>query len=540
MFTYPTEAFKLKKIFFPIFAFLASILFYSCAQVVSPSGGQKDVEPPRVLWSSPEMQSTHFKAEIIEIQFDEYIQFRDFKEQFLVSPPLPTAADVEIRSKKIIIEINDSLKKNTTYLFNFGNSIVDINEGNVLENYKYVFSTGNEIDSLSLNGVVADAYSLKTEKGILLMLYDEFYDSIPYLSIPSYTSRSDENGNFSISNIKKGKYKLFALEDKNNNYIFDRADERIAFTKELIDINTKGSDSLKLFLFQEEDQKKYIKEKIIANNSLQLIFSKATDSIYLAPLNKGKLPAHFIIPNKNKDSLSFWWRNLKNELNFQAVVKDGNYIYDSLKIKIPKLENDSLLILKNSLPVVQNYYAPLKLVFQAPVTKINKSKIKVLLNDSLAVNFKLKHKALSQTVEIIPEWKESTKYSLKVLPKAAIDIYGRTNDSLNAVFQTNSPKNFSSLKLNIKTERKKEQKMLQLLDQNGKLLREKMVDSEFIYFKYLQSGNYRIKLIFDANRNKKWDTGNYLNKQSPEKAVLFDGIINLRSNWEKEIIWELK
>ncbi|MBN1186329.1 MAG: Ig-like domain-containing protein [Bacteroidales bacterium] len=220
---------KLKHILH-IIAFAGFILLMGCAKQGSPTGGPKDEDPPKVVLCSPPNYSTQFNETQIQIEFDEYIDLKDINSQLLVSPPFKEQPIVKPKGKYFEIEFEDTLKENATYTFNFGNAIVDNHEGNALSDYEYVFSTGDYIDSLSLQGKMVDAFTLKPSKEpFFVMLYENLSDSAPLLEIPSYINRSNAEGFYSINNVKNDTFRVFALKDANNNLIFDLPNEIIAF-----------------------------------------------------------------------------------------------------------------------------------------------------------------------------------------------------------------------------------------------------------------------------------------------------------------------
>ena len=210
--------------------FLVSGLCLSCAQIGAPTGGPRDEDPPVVLESIPPNYSTRFESKKILITFDEYIVLDNVNQELIVSPPMEEKPEVKLRKKTMIIEFEEELLENTTYTFNFGNAIKDLHEGNKLQNYEYVFSTGEVLDSMSVRGTLLYAKDLtKPEDPISVMLYSELRDSVPLTDIPLYVGRSNDSGVFSVNNLRPGEYKVFALNDGNNNLRFDMASEEIAF-----------------------------------------------------------------------------------------------------------------------------------------------------------------------------------------------------------------------------------------------------------------------------------------------------------------------
>jgi hypothetical protein len=209
-------------------------LTFSCANVVSPTGGPRDEDPPEVVRSTPPNYSARFSGGEVRIYFDEYVELRNLSQQMLISPPLSALPEVRLRRQSIVFEINETLRPNTTYSLFFGDAIRDITEGNVIPNFQFVFSTGEYVDSLSVAGQVLDAFTLEPVADAFVMLYDSIVDSIPYLERPVYLAKTDKEGQFAIRNMRPGEYLAFGLVDNNANFLYDLPDERIAFLDSLV------------------------------------------------------------------------------------------------------------------------------------------------------------------------------------------------------------------------------------------------------------------------------------------------------------------
>jgi hypothetical protein len=215
------------------------MIFSYCANMKAPGGGPADIYPPFVTESDPPNYSLHFKEQRIILKFNEFVNVTDVINEVFISPPLNKTPDIRTRGKSVIITIDEELHDSTTYSIYFGKSIKDITEGNPMENYNYVFSTGDWIDSLSIIGEVINAFDLKPEKDVLVMLYEDNndtipFDSLPYLVKPSYLTRTTEQGFFILNNLRNSEYLLFALADINFSATYDLADENIAFLDSLI------------------------------------------------------------------------------------------------------------------------------------------------------------------------------------------------------------------------------------------------------------------------------------------------------------------
>ena len=209
--------------------FLTFLFIGACAKIGQPSGGPRDRTPPVVLRTTPEAYSTNFKGRRIIITLDEYVQLDNINENLIISPPLSSRPKVWLRGKNVIVDIDEDLKENFTYTFNFQNAIKDLNEGNILEGYRFVVSTGDVLDSLSVTGNVYYAENLEIPEKIFVLLHSNPEDTAVRKTLPDYIGIIDRNGYFSIDNVKPGNYMLYALKDLNNNRRYDLADEEFAF-----------------------------------------------------------------------------------------------------------------------------------------------------------------------------------------------------------------------------------------------------------------------------------------------------------------------
>ena len=260
---------KIKLIFLVLFC----ISLINCAKRGIPDGGLKDEDPPVLLNAEPVENSVNFNEKRIRLYFDEYIKLKDFRKQLVVSPPLDKSfysiSPQSGAAKYIQIDIKKKLGKNNTYVFNFGQSVVDNNEENKLPFFKYAFSTGEYIDSLSLSGNITSSFERKSDNFISTFLYpknEKYFDSIIYNGFPNYVGSTLDSTNFKMTNLKKGKYLMVALKDENSNYKFDPEFEKIGFIDNFVNLPTE--DSLKIKLFKEEISFKSFKPFLESENRI--------------------------------------------------------------------------------------------------------------------------------------------------------------------------------------------------------------------------------------------------------------------------------
>ncbi|HXB29000.1 MAG TPA: Ig-like domain-containing domain, partial [Puia sp.] len=213
-------------------------LITGCANIVPPSGGPKDTLPPVLIEADPEMRAmnVNVNSNKIVLNFDEYIDLKDISKNLIVSPVPKLMPIVHSHLKVITITIKDTLQPNTTYALNFGKAVTDVNEGNILRNFTYVFSTGNYIDSLQYSGRVIMSNTGKPDSTLVVMLHSQLADSAVAKFRPRYMTRLDSGGNFTFKNIKPDIYALYALEDQSGMHLYTSKSQIFAFADSPVDL----------------------------------------------------------------------------------------------------------------------------------------------------------------------------------------------------------------------------------------------------------------------------------------------------------------
>ncbi|MBK7884738.1 MAG: Ig-like domain-containing protein [Chitinophagaceae bacterium] len=262
-------------ILFPGIAFfyIIAILGSGCAQISAPTGGPRDSIPPQLLNASPGLKAVNVKSNKITFSFNEYIEVQDVQNNVLISPLPAKTPNINYKLKTVTVSLKDTLLPNTTYSINFGNAIKDVNEGNILQNFTYVFSTGNIIDSLMLDGKIIVAETGKTDSTIVALLYKNANDSAVYKRKPDYIARPDAGGNFSFNNLSAGKYKIYALKDGDGNKYYNSKTELFAFNNEEITVSSKN-EPVTLYAFSEEkDNKNFSNAKTSPEKTLKYTYT---------------------------------------------------------------------------------------------------------------------------------------------------------------------------------------------------------------------------------------------------------------------------
>ncbi len=505
----------------------------NCARKASPTGGPKDSLSPIMITSKPAYEAIFFKSKKIKLDFDEYVKFKDLNKQLIVSPPLKHASEITpvgTASKRITIKILDTLKENTTYSFNFGNSIVDNNEGNPLGSFKYVFSTGSYVDSLEIYGAITDAYEQETETNISVLLFEvneNYRDSIIYKEKPNYITNTLDTIIFDITNIKEGTYQLIALNDFNNDFIYNPKDDKIAFASNHITIPTDSVYTMELF----DEIKEFRLIRPLEKRIGKIIFGYEGDKSGLEIELISETPKDFksfISKEKNKDTLNFWFTPFEADSLQFKIKKDT--LEKTYTVKIRTSKQDSLLIvapIKNMLHPKDTF----ALETNFPIGSINPESIFITDQDTLAVTFKPTINKRKSKLLIAFDKKRNSKYQIDILPNALVDFYGRTNDTLQYTLTTQDIESYGIIELSVLNP-KNRNVLIDLISTQGELIEQrstsKQEDFEFVD---LSPETYLIRIVFDDNNNNKWDTGNFLQKIQPEKVHYFETELKLKANW---------
>ncbi len=575
--------------------FLATTLF-RCANIMAPTGGPRDLTPPKIVQASPPNHSTEFKGNKFSITFDEFVKLDKINQQLLISPPMLKLPDFKIKKKTLTVRFNEPLKKNTTYSVFFGDAIVDITEGNPLHNFTYVFSTGSTVDSLSLRGEVLNAKDLKPEDGVFVMLYKNNNDTVPFDSMPLrvkpyYLSKTNKQGKFLFSGLADTAYLIFALKDENYSLTFDQPGEKIAFLDSLVrpqfrpvpkidsallDTLTKNlppdsaqmiadslwhlADSLannqlndyRLLLFQEPlSVQRLMKASLIRPNTLRFVFSIPGKSISIRSLNYHPDTVwHKSEWSETRDTL-LWFLHTPHPDTLNLVVMNGKDTLDSLSLRV--IPKERFLSKKKQQqekkkPVYlswnSNHTGSIKpgdklvLTFAQPIAKVVPDSI-LFIRDKDSVyhpGFSFPD-SVHRRIYFPATYKDGKTYKLIIPDSAVFDWNGFANRKITLTLRAKPMKEYSNLNVTLQPSLPGHY-IFKILDGQGKLVRIRYFSaSTTLHFPRMNPGKYQFKIVFDRNGNKKWDPGDYYEKRLPEKVIYFKDIVKLRANWEVDETW---
>jgi uncharacterized protein (DUF2141 family) len=511
---------------------LFTFLVIGCAKRGNIEGGLKDTIAPVLKMSFPKNFSTNFKGNEVKLVFDEYIKLKNVNKQLIVSPPMKYPPEITpmSASKYINIRIKDTLQPNTTYSFNFGQSIEDNNESNPYPQFKYVFSTGSYIDSLTLSGVVKDAYNKDADAFVSVMLYevnDTFNDSIIYKQPPRYiTNTLDSLKTFTLENLKEGKYMIVAMKDVNSNNKFDPKTDKIGFHRQYITI---PNDTLyEMELFQEEIPFKALKPSQASGNKLIMGYEGDPKDIQAVLENGNDVIPAVITQVVGKDSVNIWYKPIKVDSLQLAVKKDKFSQNFTFKIKEQKKDTLSFSTKQSELPLRE----PFTITASRPLVKFDHSLMSLTNKDSVAVAFKTEYDTYNMQLKFDFPKEPLEKYKLVILPGGLTDFFDKANDTLTYRFTTKNTSDYGNIRV-ILANVKKFPVIVQLTNAKGEVVASEYSDKALtIDFNALEPAIYSLRVIYDENGNKVWDTGDYLEKRQAEQVIYYPTPIDVHANWD--------
>jgi hypothetical protein len=522
------------------FTSIALLLLMSCAVIKPRTGGDKDTKPPVDSIYSPVNLSTHFDGNKFSIQFDEYIQTKDVQNQLVISPPLNTNPVVRIKKKTLHVSWVDTLKENTTYSFNFGESVADYNEGNIARNLTYVFSTGAVVDSLQIKGTVRDAYTQEPLSDVRIMVYRNLADSACLTEKPYYLAISDELGEYTVNYMSAGTYKIVALADENKDYLVTEG-EAMAFAPSELILQDSTLHLADLQLSKPKPSVQYITDySRDSTGFVKFNFLVPPDSIELSVLGypETQIKSYF---DTDKDTLFAWTTGSPLEKDLEINVRAAGGVNDTITIQHYTIDKTGKS-LKMNLSTQGKIAAhdSLFLLTERIITQIDTNSLAVLLKDSLEVPLMIKATSDPRKYFLDTNWGDNSTYHVSIDPKKFKSVEGLENDSLKFEISTYNVDHYGRLNLTIENLQMEQYSyILQIENKNGKIIREVEVGASLLQFKRLLPGTYKIRLIVDRNKNGIWDPVDYINKEQPERLFYFPKEFNMRSNWENDFNWIL-
>lgn len=565
----------------------------SCANMGSgPQGGPKDVTAPKYMGSTPKPNQTNFDGKKVVLTFDEYVQLKDAYNRVMVTPPQKTSPSISSLGKKVTVELMDTLKENTTYTIDFGNSIVDLNESNELKGYTIQFSTGDHIDSMKISGKVLNAENLAPMKGVYVGAYANGVDSMLRTRPFDHVAKTDENGNFTIKGLPKQSYKIYALKDDNSNYKYDQKSEGVAFIgqtyiptmeettridtiyKDSVDEKGKslGMKSTEIDTIKEEKYNRFGPDTLLLMYSVKTVHLQSLKSVKREDRNKicvymvndkKEAPKMSIVDNQTKDwyvteksvtgdTTTFWicdttvakMDTLKVAVEYEKTDSAENFVamVDTFSLTSPKEKKKKTREkIEFDMPKIVETYANPVMTWKRPLTRLDKSMMAVQKKQDSTwtdVEYELKETANPRKYELEMKLSETDVYRVKIDSGVAKNIYGQENNvELTKTFKLRKSEEYTKLTMKIKGA--PQNSIVELLNPNDVAVRKAELKGETVVFENLFAGDYYLRLTEDTDNDGKWTPGDFDKQQLPENVYYSNKKYTLRANWEREEEWDV-
>jgi hypothetical protein len=465
----------MKRFLFFLLVFLVLMrvpLITGCANIIPPTGGPRDSVAPALINANPKLNSLNFTSKKIILNFDEYLDIKDVRNNLTINPVPKIPPTVTFHLKTLTIELKDSLQLNTTYSLNFGRAITDVNENNVLKNFTYIFSTGNYLDSVRYSGRVIMAFTGKPDSTLVAILHDRLYDSAVAKLRPRYIAHLDSSGNFTFSHIKPGTYALYALKDESGTYEYTSKAQRFAFADSPVNLEKKTAPLL-LYAFEDTSSTWHAKKTPPKEDFKKAAKEKIKRLVITGNIPNGQLDLHNQL-----------------ELEFETPLR--------------YLDSSKILFTKDSFLTVTDYQIEL---------------------DSVKKKFTLTY-----------AWKESTNYHLILQKDFAEDTLGQKLLKIDTIsFRTKKESDYGNVRLRFRTLDLNQHPVL-LFFQNDKVIISYPIGRSLRYNnKLFNPGEYELRILYDANQNGVWDPGDFYQHRQPEIVVPIRKKLSVKANWDNEV-----
>ena len=472
----------------PVALLVIVLLFPGCANIVPPEGGKKDETAPVLLSVTPADSSFNIRPSKIVLRFDEYVEVRDLEKNLTLSPLLAIPPTIMSYGKRVEIKLQDTqLLDNTTYRISLGNSLVDNHEGNPYKDFTYLFSTGSYFDSLQLQGKVIDAATGMPDTSALVILYPATADDTAVMrKKPQYAVKASASGQFSFSTLPGKPFRIYAIQDANNNYLYDKGEEKVGFIDQMV-TPSLNSDSLYSFYT--------FKETIAAEPN--------SDTAKEAENNSGKPAMGTGKAGGDKD---------KGKAGYYVNVDTGNRDLRTFELK-----------------------APLTIDLFTAIKSLDTAKVYLSYeNNGIEVEAVQKLRMDSSRISLSTQWQPDKIYTLRLVKGWAKDSTGAELTPGKYFFRTKREEDYGKLIIHINS-RYYGSNFVLSLNKGADSIYKKAITDSLVSLVLLQPGEYNMHIIADGNRNGQWDTGDLLKKKQPEMVFPYTSAIIIKAGWDNEI-----
>ena len=579
---------------------MVALALAACASIGRPSGGPRDERPPEYVRSNPLPGELNVDRKTINIYFNENVQLDDAFNKVVVSPVQKEAARVSSNGRRVTVQLQDSLVPDMTYTIDFADAIKDLNEGNILDGFAIDFSTGDKLDSLRASGIVLSAENLEPAQGIIVGAYSNLDDTAIHTVAPARIARTNQFGQFTIRNLAPGTYRLYAINDVNRDWHWDRSED-VAFLDSLVVPSVReisltdtlyardGGDSLiarkgvqylpndlLLTWFNQNYVSSYLKEySRPTRRKISLELSTPPDTLYEVRIVDGPADTTLFgalsdtwgVPqySARRDSLTLWiadttvlatdslrlsLRYLKTDTADNLVWKTDTlrFFYRDPKKSKKEIEADTIPPKFNTLGISATYgssmdvYMPYRFTVDQPLASFDTAAVKFdMMVDTLwtpVVDFKVRPDSTNLILGMMfdQKWTPGAKYRVTIDSAAMVSIYGEHNNAFSNEFTVKNLEEYSNLFMVVQGA--DSTAVVELLNSSDAPVMRAPVQNGRAVFRFVKPGTYYARMFFDTDGNGKWTTG-ILDSIQPEEVAYYPSKLELKRNWDVEQTWEI-
>jgi len=527
---------KIARSFFCIFSGIS--LIYGCASIgPGPQGGPKDKTPPKILSMLPKNLTRNFSAKKIVIQFDEYFKLVDQYKQFSISPDVEVLPTLKIKDKSLEITFADTLEKNTTYTLNFGKSISDVNEGNVVKNFSYVFSTGPSLDSLSISGNIKESQTGKPLIEGVAFVIPLSRDSIFGKKKASIYTLTDSSGNYRINNLRADTYRVYALKEPSSDKIYQQSSDEIGFIKDPI-VLKKDTQNVNMIIFKEDATVFRINDRRLnADGSISMNFNQRLKKPEITVIEPKDLDLKkFVKFNKTGDSVKVWLTDLSFD-STKISITDAGKLLQTVNFNRGKKDTykRTVVATDNIETNLINPNKPFTLTFGMPIATVDPSKITLMEDSVVKTDFTVvKDSANFLAYHLLYPWRANNIYEIKFGEGSFTGLFDTKNKEFTKKFQLAKKDDYGTLIVKIVVPEPDKQYLLEVTNEAKTIVNSLVVSKDTtVKFANYRAGRYFIRIIYDTNKNGIWDTGNVKLKLQPETIYNEPKELSIRANWDR-------
>lgn len=530
-----------------------------CANVGSPTGGPKDTIPPQVVIMYPKAGSLNVKNDLIRLEFNEYVNLKDFQSQLIITPRTDSKYKTKVNKNVVELQFDKPFNDSTTYTFNFREGIVDLTEGNAAKNVYLAFSTGSFLDSLKIRGNVETALTGKVLEGTTIALYNARDTATVIRDKPLYFTKTDKEGNYELRNLKKGRYLLYAFDDKNKNLTLQSKSESYGFWPDTLQL-TSSLDSVNIKTFSVNAEKPVINSARPVAAYFEINFNKPMQQYKIQAGADTSISSNFIDGNKRVRIYPF---PLQDSLSATITATDSleQEVNQTLYIRFEESKRAKAPFTVNILPkqgALQTKDARVTLQFTKPVASINPDSIRFQYDslnwefvrpENLQLNAQRDQLIITKRISPPKQAEETIAADASaqalatggaslqertielIIPKGSfISVESDTAENQTVRYKILDEKQTGIISGSLVTTANNF--IVQLLRASSFEVAAEQRNAKQYTFRQVEPGEYLIRVITDQNNNKQWDPGNIFKLKAPEPVFIYPQPITIKANWE--------